>query len=137
MCLTKAAADPACRIKGPTMKLARVVFLQSQSVVDLIGHVDGVHLRQLAPLTTLLVWTRNSLYRIVVMEGVDVYVQGGAFFPDPTPARLEGASMGGGLLKLGWIGVGLVMEIRAGGMHVVTSPVRAIATERQDIALAH
>ena len=118
------------------MKLARAVHLQTNSVVDLMDYVEGVHLRQLPPLT-MLVWTKNSLYRIVVMEGSNVYVQGGTFFPDPTSAHLDGASMGGGFLQVGWIGVGLVMEIRAGGMHIVTSPVRAIATERQDVAVIH
>jgi hypothetical protein len=98
--------------------------------IDLTDHVEGVHLRQLPPLTTLLVWTRNSLYRIVVTEGPSVHVQGGTFFPDPTPAHVDGASMGGCFLKKEWIGVGLVMEIRARGRRIVTSPVRTITTER-------
>ncbi len=114
-----------------------MVFLLSHSVVDLMDHFEGVHLHQLPPLTTLLVWTRNSLYRIVVTEGSNVYVQGGTFFPDPTSAHLDGASLGGRLLKAGWIGVGLLMEIRAGGTHIVTSPVRAITAERPGIAVAH
>ena len=33
-------------------------------------------------------------------------------------------------LKAGWIAVGLPMELRVGGRHVVTSPVNAIVTER-------
>ena len=119
------------------MKLARAVHLQTNSVVDLMDYVEGVHLRQLPPLTMLLVWTKNSLYRIVVTEGSSVYVQGGTFFPDPTSAHLDGASMGGGFLQVGWIGVGRLMEIRAGGTRIVTSPVRAIAAERPGIAVVH
>jgi hypothetical protein len=88
-------------------------------------------------LTTLLVWTRNSLYRFVVIEGARAYVQGGTFFPDPTPACLDGATVGGSLLKVEWIGVGFLMEIRAGGKRIVTSPVRAIATEPPRMSIVH
>jgi len=91
---------------------------------------DGVSLRDLEPLTTLLVRTCNSHYRIVISQNTAVFVQGGQFFPEVTDARLEGSSFGGSFLKVGWIGVGLRMEIWAGGQRIVTSPVRAIATER-------
>lgn len=117
------------------MKL-REAFLRSNSVDDLMGH-EGVHVHRLPPLTTLLVRTTNSLYRIVVTEGCSIYVQGGEFFPDPTSAQLDGASLGGGFLRVGWIGVGLLMEIRATGRRIVTSPVLAITTERPGRAVVH
>ena len=119
------------------MKLARVVFVQSHSVVDHMDHVEGVHLRQLPPLTTLLVRTTNSLYRIVVTEGSNVYIQGGAFFPDPTSAHLDGATIGGSLLNVGWIHVGFLMQIRAGGRRILTSPIRAITIEGRGTAVVH
>jgi hypothetical protein len=105
--------------------------------VDFMDHVQSVRLRQLRPLTALLVWTRNSLYRVVVTNGCSIYVQGGTFFSEPTSAHLDGASMGGSVLRVGWIGVGLPMEIRVGTTRVVTSPVRAIATERPGIPVVH
>lgn len=90
---------------------------------------DGIMLRDLDPLTTLLVRTCNSLYRIVISEDTAVFVQGGQFFPEMTDARLDGSSFGGSFLKMGWIGVGLRMEIWAGGQRIVTSPVCAIDRE--------
>ena len=90
---------------------------------------DGITLRDLEPLTELLVRTCNSLYRIVISHNTDVFVQGGQFFPEMTVARLEGATFGGSFLKMGWIGVGLHMEIWARGQRIVTSPVRAIDFE--------
>jgi hypothetical protein len=90
---------------------------------------DGVHLRDLEPLTTLHVRTCNSHYRIVISRETAVFVEGGRFFPEATGARLEGSSFGGGFLKLGWIVVGLCMEILADGRRIVTSPVRSIARE--------
>ena len=94
---------------------------------DLLKDNAGVHLRDLPPFTTLLVWTTNSLYRVVINHWPEVYVQGGAYFPDPTLACLDGASIGRSCLRVGWIGVGLFLEIRSAGKRIVTSPVRAIA----------
>jgi hypothetical protein len=105
--------------------------------IDLVDTVDGVHLGQLPPLTTLLVWTWNSRYHLVVTQGSHVYVQGGSFFPNPTSAHVDGASAGGSLLKVGWIGVGFVMEFRVGASRIMTSPVLAIAKERLDHQVVH
>ena len=91
----------------------------------------GVALRSLEPLTELNVHTRNTCYRIVISRDADIVIQGGAFFPDPTHAHVEGASLGGSFLKVGWIGVGLRMEIRDESRRIVTSPVRHIDTGGQ------
>lgn len=90
---------------------------------------DGVSLRDLDPLTTLLVRTQNSVYRIIVIEGPSVLVQGGHFFPQASAAHLSGSGFGGSMLKLGWVGVGLCMEICPDGQRIVTSPVRTIKIE--------
>lgn len=95
----------------------------------------GVSLRQLEPLTELTVQTRNTAYRIVISHEADIVIQGGTFFPDPTRAHVEGASIGGNLLKIGWIGVGLRMEIVAEGRRIVTTAVRSIV-RRDDIQSA-
>ena len=89
----------------------------------------GVALRSLKPLTQLRVQTRNTSYRIVVSRDSDIIIQGGTFFPDPTQAHIEGASLGGNLLKVGWIGVGLRMEILVQGRRIVTTAVRSIVRE--------
>jgi hypothetical protein len=93
-----------------------------------VASTTGVLLRDLAPMTTLVVRTRNSEYHIVVASGDEVLVQGGQFFPILTEARFSGASVGGSFLKVGWIGVGLRMEILADGRRIVTSPVHDILT---------
>jgi hypothetical protein len=104
---------------------------------DLVDDTAGVHLRKLPPFTTLLVWTMNSLYRVVVTQWPEVYVQGGAFFPDPTLAHVDGASFGGSCLRVGWISAGLLVEIRSGGRHIITSPVLAITTEQASSVVVH
>lgn len=95
--------------------------------LEIVSSSAGVYLCDLPPCTSLLVSTLNSLYRMVIMQAPEVSVQGGVFFPEPTAARLVGSSLvPGGLLKVGWIGVGLRFELRSRDQYVVTSPVRAI-----------
>jgi len=97
-----------------------------------VATTHGVHLRDLAPMTTLHVQTRNSQYRIIVSAGDAVLVEGGQFFPCLTPAHVSGASVGGSFLKVGWIGVCLRMEILVDGRRIVTSPVLDISAVPAD-----
>jgi hypothetical protein len=92
----------------------------------------GFSLLDLDPLTDLLVETRNSVYRIVVVHRTEVVVQGGCFFPAMTAARFAGATFGGSLIKLAWIGLGMCMEIHGDMGPIVTSPVRSIRLVQRD-----
>ena len=47
---------------------------------QVMKNVEGVHLRDLRPFTTLLVRTVNSQYRVVLTQGREVYVQGAPSF---------------------------------------------------------
>ena len=96
-----------------------------------VSRADGIRLTQLAPLTTLLVRTRNSVYRITILtpHRYDVLVYGGTFFAEPTRACLNGSSFGGSCLKLGWVGVGLHLEFHAGEQWIITLRVRAVTVE--------
>ena len=93
---------------------------------------EGVGLAELDALTTLLVRTLNSLYRVVVLEPPRprILIQGGQFFPEFTEASLAGASFGGSMLKLSWLGRGLRMEVCSEGKRIVTSPVQSIEVQR-------
>ena len=97
----------------------------------------GLDLRDVEPLTTMTIQTRNSHYRVIVTRGTSVVVQGGQFFPDAVAARIDGSGFGGSLLKVGWIGVGMRMEIVAGDQRVITSPVHDISIEPHAAATAH
>ena len=112
-------------------------FTSVNDVRDAVSHVRGVDLNELPPWTTLLVWTWNSLYRVVITRGCNVTVQGGSFFPDFTFAHVNGATIGGSWLRVGWIGVGLLIEFDAAGTRIVTSPVLAITIQRHGAAIVH
>jgi len=95
------------------------------------GCAKGVAIQSLDSGTTLIVQTRNSQYRVVVLDGTELSVlfKGGAVFQEATEVHLGGASAGGSLLKTGWIGVGLRMEMWVGARRIITSPVRSITIE--------
>jgi hypothetical protein len=58
-----------------------------------------------------------------------VLIEGGTLLHGVTPARLNGATAGGCAMKLGWIAVGLRMELSVGGVRVTTSPVQSMEIE--------
>jgi hypothetical protein len=93
-----------------------------------LGDADGVDVRQLAEGTVVIVRTRNSCYRFVILEPETkrVLVSGGDWFAEPTEVRLVGATSGGSMLKPGWMGVGLRLELRHMNQPLTTSRVEAV-----------
>jgi hypothetical protein len=89
---------------------------------------DGVQIDRLVPLSAIDVRTRNTLYRLTVLDGAsgEVLVTGGHFFPTATRARLNGCTAGGSCLK--WRGVyrGFRIEFQIGTEVVVTTRVASI-----------
>lgn len=93
------------------------------------GRVTGVDLRLLPAGTTLIIETRHSSYHVTALGDTDIMIQGGAFFPDQTRARIEGSTAGGHGIRIGCIDPGLRLEIRVGRRRVVTSPVLSIRVD--------
>jgi hypothetical protein len=130
-----AEASTIIHFPRPATHVPRAATLDG--FVGEVADAPGISLPSLDPLTTLLVRTRNSTYRVIVSQGTSVIVQGGQFFPDATPARIDGSGFGGSLLKTGWIGVGLRMEIFANGERIITTPVRDVTIEDRRAPLLH
>lgn len=99
---------------------------------EISASLDGVSLRALRPQDTIHARTRNSDYRIVLVDPEQgrVMVQGGKFFSEPVAAVVSGSTLGGCMLKLGWLGLGLRLEICALGQRIITSPVQSFFIER-------
>jgi hypothetical protein len=89
---------------------------------------NGVQIDRMEELDSLAVRTQNSIYEITILSGHsgEVLIRGGQFFPEFTPARLSGSTLGGSFLKMRGIYVGLRMEINFDGQRIVTSPVESI-----------
>ena len=43
--------------------------------------------------------------------------------------KLQGATLGGSVIKSGWIGMGLRLELAVGSKRITTSPVKFLAIE--------
>ena len=63
--------------------------------------------------TKVEIQTLNTLYILEPSgkEGRNAIVQGGKFFPEPTEAGFGGSTWGGSMLKLGWIGHQMCLEL--------------------------
>ena len=94
-------------------------------------------MRALPPLTKLLVWTTNALYRVVVTRWPEVFVHGREFVNDSTSPRADGASRRRSRRGVGWITAGRLVEIRAGGLLTLSSPVLAVTKENASNLLVH
>jgi hypothetical protein len=88
----------------------------------------GIFLRDLKPHDRVIIRTRNSTYEIIVLvpETASVLVRGGMFFPDFTPARVAGSSLGGGLLKMHSVFTGFHMELLA-DRWILTTQVQTVS----------
>src|SRR5262245_37162661 len=93
-------------------------------------NVDGVDIRALRPGTTVIVETHNSRYRFVILfEPSVVVATGGGMFPDHAIVGVVGATDGGSMVKVGWILVGLRIEMCLGSVCILSSPVRSVKVE--------
>jgi len=90
---------------------------------------EGVQLEALQDMQKLSVQTENSSYEVTVISGRtgDILIRGGRFFPEFTPARLAGSSLGGSFLKLRGVYVGFSLEVHFDQRMIITSRVRAIS----------
>lgn len=90
--------------------------------------VTGIDVRSLPAGSEVVVDTRNSRYRFVMLidGGPEALVQGGRHFDRGAVVRIEGSTVGRSCLKIGWIGVGLFLELSIAGRPIVTSRVRSI-----------
>ena len=89
---------------------------------------NGVQIDARENMEQLVVRTRNTQYEITIIEGPtgDILIRGGRYFPELTPARLAGATMGGSFCKMRGIYVGFRMELSVQGQRFVTTPVESI-----------
>ena len=92
---------------------------------------DGVDIGSLPAGTHVCVRTKNSEYRLTVLEGGHrrVRIQGG-ILPTASEARLEGSTEGGTAVHRGWIEVNRSLELQCGPRRIITSPVRGISIEK-------
>ena len=72
----------------------------------------GIDVNKLQAGTIVLVTTKNNLYKLIKTDrdGI-VYAQGGKYFIEPTEVYFSGSTFGGSMIKIGWIGYEMIMEM--------------------------
>jgi hypothetical protein len=92
---------------------------------------DKVEVEILKPCDTIHVRTQNSNYEIFLLdpETGRALVRGGKYFTEPLEAILNGSNFGGSLLKPGWLGHGLRMELFVNEQFIRTSPIVELRVE--------
>jgi hypothetical protein len=90
-----------------------------------------VALPLLLPGTMVAVRTKNTLYRLTVVDGParQVSISGGRLFPRSTEVQLLGAIDGDEGIKVGWIVEGLQLQLMTADGPVITSVVEAVAVD--------
>jgi hypothetical protein len=90
----------------------------------------SVALPLLLPGTLITLHTRNTRYRLEVVDGTErrVKISGGKLFAESTDAELIGAVDDEGV-KVGWIVEGFRLELLTGRGPVLTSSVRSVDVE--------
>jgi hypothetical protein len=93
------------------------------------GDDDGLFIESLASGTTLTMQTVHSPYRIVVLDGPRhlARIRGGTMFPEETVVSIEGATGCGSAVRVGWIIVGLYLELRLGSLRIRSSEVCSVS----------
>ena len=73
----------------------------------------GINIHLLKPDILVLVVTKNNLYKLTKghEDKYDVSIQGGKLFPEAKKIKFTGSTFGGSMLKIGWIGKGMLMEM--------------------------
>ena len=101
-----------------------------------LDHVESdpnrrsVALPLLLPGTLVTLHTRNTCYRLVVIDGSErrVQISGGKLFPENTDVELIGAIDDDGV-KVGWIVQGFQLELLTERGPVLTSTVESVDVE--------
>lgn len=92
----------------------------------------------LLPGTIVTVRTRNTLYRMKVVDGPtrQISICGGRLFPVDTDVHLVGALEGEEGPKLGWIVEGLQLQLMSPDGPVITSVVEGVDVDADPAAMA-
>lgn len=88
----------------------------------------GIDVHKLIAGTKILVVTKNNLYKLIkTAESKHVIAQGGKYLLEPEEVVFTGSTFGGSMLKIGWIGYGMLMEMFLLNQNkkITTSPVKA------------
>lgn len=124
--------------KWPTSEPETFQTVPTFEFLDAVPQVRRpVALPLLLPGTMVTVRTRNTLYRMTVVDGPtrQISISGGRLFARNTDVELLGAVDGEEGVKAGWIVEGLQLQLMTSAGPVVTSVVESVEVDVDPAAL--
>lgn len=102
---------------------------ERSSAVDIV-------LENLSPFDTILLRTRNSDYRILLLDPKTgrALVEGGSYLIEPSEAVVRGSAVPGSPLKVGAIGMGTRLEMWVNERVLRTSPITSVELKHNGAA---
>ena len=89
--------------------------------------LQGVFVKDLLAGEKVLVRTQNSLYALYILNDSNAEIMGdGNYFNEPTFVFISGSTFGGSAIKVGFIGIGMHLEVWHGGKRITTSEIQKI-----------
>lgn len=92
----------------------------------------GINVSTLKPKTKLEVFTANSIYEIDIVDGLQVDVKGGKYFPVVKREILAGSTLGDSAIKPGWICYDMHLEFGTPLYYILTSRVKNVIVRGKD-----
>jgi hypothetical protein len=91
----------------------------------------GVWFKDLPRGSVVKVQTRNTLYTIERREDGDYISGNGRYCREPVKANITGSTWGGSMIKVGWIGIDMLLEFSTSEhVRVTTSTIREVWVEK-------
>jgi len=95
--------------------------------------LGGISVQSLNKGDRIFVTTKHTNYIIEKVKDEEIKIKGGKYFTEDTEAFLKGSTWGTSLIKLGWIGYNMLMEIHTkNGKILSTSPVKSATIVAND-----
>ncbi len=86
----------------------------NKGIVDKINESEkagGVFLKNIPANSTINIKTGNSLYAVHKTDRGETIKGHPEYCPAPVNCRINGSTFGGSMLKIGWIGIGMHLEV--------------------------
>lgn len=93
------------------------------------GDVEGIYLSELSAGDVLVIETQNSTYSLVYLgAAAALLAKHSPRFAEPLSVNVLGSTWGGSALMMGFLGVGMCMEVQQleDDQVLVTSPIRSL-----------
>ena len=109
--------------------MGQIKAMTLDAILKAVEKVQGIDIKNDPSGMNYVIGPVDGLaYDIIILDGntCQVRVEGGNYFTEPTVCQLNGATFGGSMLKIGWIGLAMCVEFVHNGNTITTDFVNSI-----------